>query len=108
MRHERRAAMSRIRPVSAKMIPFTAADVCWCQPFDGPEHPDCPMHGGWFDISQRRPPSNTPVLVRDSGGYTEVAVYRCDNREGNRFPYDFQTHHGMRIYDVIEWRKLPK
>lgn len=26
-------------------VPFTEADVCWCQPFDGPAHPQCPMHG---------------------------------------------------------------
>ena len=27
------------------MIPFSVPDVCWCQPFDGPIHPNCPMHG---------------------------------------------------------------
>lgn len=24
--------------------PFTTADVCWCEPFEGPIHPECPMH----------------------------------------------------------------
>lgn len=28
-----------------KEIPFSPSDVCWCQPFDGPMHPQCPMHG---------------------------------------------------------------
>ena len=26
-------------------FPFSVSDVCWCQPFDGPIHPNCPMHG---------------------------------------------------------------
>ena len=26
-------------------VPFSPADACWCQPFDGPQHPNCPMHG---------------------------------------------------------------
>lgn len=26
-------------------VPYSEADVCWCQPFDGPTHPECPMHG---------------------------------------------------------------
>jgi hypothetical protein len=26
-------------------VPYSTADVCWCQPFDGPKHPQCPMHG---------------------------------------------------------------
>lgn len=25
-------------------VPYSTADVCWCQPFDGPQHPECPMH----------------------------------------------------------------
>jgi len=28
-----------------KLVPFSKADACWCQPFDGPIHPECPMHG---------------------------------------------------------------
>jgi len=36
------------KPVEAKRtyVSFTTADACWCQPFDGPTHPQCPMHGG--------------------------------------------------------------
>lgn len=26
-------------------VPYSEYDVCWCQPFDGPKHPQCPMHG---------------------------------------------------------------
>lgn len=26
-------------------VPFSPSDACWCQPFDGPKHPHCPMHG---------------------------------------------------------------
>ena len=26
-------------------VPYTTSDLCWCQPFDGPVHPQCPMHG---------------------------------------------------------------
>lgn len=33
-------------------IPFSSADVCWCQPFNGPQHPNCPMHG----FAANRPP----------------------------------------------------
>lgn len=29
----------------APYVPFTTSDACWCQPFDGPAHPNCPMHG---------------------------------------------------------------
>jgi len=25
-------------------VPFSPSDACWCQPFDGPMHPQCPMH----------------------------------------------------------------
>ena len=25
-------------------VPYSKADACWCQPFDGPRHPECPMH----------------------------------------------------------------
>lgn len=27
------------------MVPYSKADVCWCQPFGGAQHPDCPTHG---------------------------------------------------------------
>jgi hypothetical protein len=26
-------------------VPYSPADVCWCQPNGGPIHPHCPMHG---------------------------------------------------------------
>jgi hypothetical protein len=26
-------------------VPYSPPDLCWCQPFDGPVHPYCPMHG---------------------------------------------------------------
>lgn len=26
-------------------VPYSEFDACWCQPFDGPVHPHCPMHG---------------------------------------------------------------
>jgi hypothetical protein len=26
-------------------VPYTESDVCWCQPFNGPAHPNFPMHG---------------------------------------------------------------
>lgn len=26
-------------------VPFSTSDVCWCQPFDAPAHPFCPLHG---------------------------------------------------------------
>ncbi len=26
-----------------KYVPFSEADACYCQPFDGPSHPQCPM-----------------------------------------------------------------
>lgn len=26
-------------------VPFTECDACWCQPYDVPANPDCPMHG---------------------------------------------------------------
>ena len=29
----------------ATHVPYSPPDLCWCQPFDGPVHPYCPMHG---------------------------------------------------------------
>lgn len=34
-----------LRQTNDGHVPFSRADVCWCQPFDGPVHPHCPMHG---------------------------------------------------------------
>lgn len=30
-------------------VPFTECDACWCQPFNVPPHPRCPMHGSLAD-----------------------------------------------------------
>lgn len=44
-------------------ISFTEADVCWCQPFDGPQHPQCPMHGEKIDEDK-----SSSSVVRLVGG----------------------------------------
>lgn len=38
-------AIAALNRKGLAFIPFTSADVCWCQPFDGPTHSLCPMHG---------------------------------------------------------------
>ena len=35
-------------------VPYSESDVCWCQPFDGPTHPRCPMHGEQADLAEER------------------------------------------------------
>jgi len=38
-------AIAKIATLERAHVPFSTADVCWCQPFEGPTHPECPMHG---------------------------------------------------------------
>lgn len=38
--------LPKLLPASVGHHPFSEADVCWCQPFEGPVHQFCPMHGG--------------------------------------------------------------
>jgi hypothetical protein len=40
-----RAALAQAEGAVVHMVPHSTSDVCWCQPFDGPKHPKCPMHG---------------------------------------------------------------
>jgi hypothetical protein len=35
----------RIEGATVRIVPYSESDACWCQPFDGPKHPNCPMHG---------------------------------------------------------------
>jgi hypothetical protein len=39
------AALAQAEGAVVRMVPHSTSDVCWCQPFDGPKHPNCPMHG---------------------------------------------------------------
>jgi len=34
-----------LRSEVEQMVPYSKADVCWCQPFGRSQHPDCPTHG---------------------------------------------------------------
>lgn len=38
-------AIAALNRKGLAFVPFTSADKCWCQPFDGPKHLKCPMHG---------------------------------------------------------------
>ena len=35
-------------------VPFSTADACWCQPFDGPIHENCPVHGAGYKLAVRQ------------------------------------------------------
>ena len=39
----------RIDGAVVRIVPYSESDACWCQPFDGQKHPNCPMHGKPLD-----------------------------------------------------------
>lgn len=53
-------------------VPYTKADVCWCDPFDAPKNPECPMH-------KENDMKDTPVNDRCTFAYPGTYGHDCGN-----------------------------